>query len=228
MTTRANPSLKSGLRLFLDTADREAWARWLPTGIFHGVTTNPTILNRSNLRSAIPVLTDLVRDVLSYPVAEVQAQCWGTQTDALVETGRALAAIDPRVVVKVPITREGVEAVAKLHAFGIRTTLTAVYAAHQALTAAAAGSDYVAPYYGRISDGGQDGMEVIKRMLGVLAASGAHTRLLVASIRTADDLAILGAAGCDTFTFNPTVAEGLFSDEQTAKASLNFEQIAAS
>ena len=54
MTTRANPSLKSGLRLFLDTADREAWARWLPTGVFHGVTTNPTILSRSNLRSAIP------------------------------------------------------------------------------------------------------------------------------------------------------------------------------
>ena len=127
------------------------------------------------------MLTDLVRDVLSYPVAEVQAQCWGTQTDALVETGRALAAIDPRVVVKVPITREGVEAVAKLHAFGIPTTLTAVYAAHQALTAAAAGSDYVAPYYGRVSDGGQDGLEVIKRMLGVLAASGAHTRLLVAT-----------------------------------------------
>ena len=227
MGFRADPAARTGLRLFLDTADREAWARWLPTGLFHGVTTNPTILQRSNLRSTVATLTNVVREVLAYPVQEVQAQCWGTHTEALVETGRALAAIDTRVVVKVPITEAGVRAVAILHGLGIRTTLTAVYAAHQALTAAAAGADYVAPYFGRINDSGRDGLAVMIAMRAILAGSGRPTRLLVASLRSADELAVLAAAGCDTFTFGPAVAEGLFADEQTAAASLAFEQAAS-
>ncbi|WP_284946913.1 transaldolase family protein [Acidisoma cladoniae] len=228
MAHRADPGTRPGLRLFLDTADRAAWARWLPTGLFHGVTTNPTILQRSGLRSTVPVLMDVVREVLTYPVHEVQAQCWGTQTEALIETGKALAAIDPRVVVKVPVTEDGVRAVAALHALGIRTTLTAVYAAHQALTAAAAGADYVAPYFGRINDSGRDGLATMATMLDILAASGSATRLLVASLRSADDVAILAAAGCDTFTFGPAVAEGLFADAQTAAAAQAFEEAAAS
>src|ERR1700712_2527987 len=115
MGFRADPAARTGLRLFLDTADRDAWARWLPTGLFHGVTTNPTILQKSTLRSTVATLTTVVREVLSYLVHEVQAQCWGTHTEALVETGRALAAIDPRVVVKVPITEAGIRAVTILH-----------------------------------------------------------------------------------------------------------------
>jgi transaldolase len=226
MTNRAEAASLPGLRLFLDTADRAAWARWLPTGLFHGVTTNPTILERSGLKSTIPVLTEVVRELLYYPIVEVQAQCWGTECARLVDTGRALAAIDPRVVVKVPVTFEGVRAVTALHGFGIRTTLTAVYAAHQALTAAAAGSDYAAPYFGRIGDSGKDAFVVLTKMQQVLATSGRHTRLLVASIRTADDLAELAAAGMNTFTFGPKIAEELFADPLTTEAAAAFERAA--
>ncbi|WP_062013478.1 transaldolase family protein [Aureimonas sp. AU4] len=227
MAHRVAPSSRTGLRLFLDTADRAAYARWLPTGLFHGVTTNPTILERSGLRSALPVLADLVETVLRYPVHEVQAQAWGTETKALVQTGRALGAIDPRVVVKVPVTENGMRAVCELHALGIRTTVTAVYASHQALTAAAAGADYVAPYFGRINDAGRDGVAVMHEMRAILATAGDETRLLVASLRSADDVARLAAAGCDTFTFGTAVAEGLFADGDTAAASRAFEEAAA-
>jgi transaldolase len=227
MALRADPGARTGVRLFLDTADRAAWDRWLPTGLFHGVTTTPTILDRAGLKSTIPALTQVVQELLTYPIQEVQAQCWGTETEALIETGRALAAIDPRVVVKVPVTEQGVRAVTKLHALGIRTTLTAVYAVHQSLTAAALGADYVAPYFGRINDSGRDGIATISAMLDVLAASGSHTRLLVASLRQADDLATLAALGCDTFTFSPAVAEQLFADSQTAEAAAAFEKTAA-
>ncbi|MBB3949965.1 transaldolase family protein [Aureimonas jatrophae] len=227
MAHRALPSSRTGLRLFLDTADREAYARWLPTGLFHGVTTNPTILERSGLRSDLSVLAGLVETVLRYPVQEVQAQAWGTETRALVETGRALAAIDPRVVVKVPVTENGMRAVCEMHAFGIRTTVTAVYASHQALTAAAAGADYVAPYFGRINDAGRDGVAVMREMRAILATAGDGTRLLVASLRSADDAARLAAAGCDTFTFGTAVAEGLFADPDTTAAARAFEEAAA-
>lgn len=227
MTSRIRPGERTGLRLFLDTADRPALARWLPSGIFHGVTTNPTILDRSGLRSTIDDIAPLIREILGYGVAEVQAQCWGEKTEALVETGLALAALDPRLVVKVPITESGVRAVSILHEHGVRTTLTAVYAAHQALTAAAAGADYVAPYFGRIGDSGQDAVGILNTMRQILAASGRQTRLLVASLRRADDLALLAALGCDTFTFSPAVAEQLFSESLTIEAASVFEQAAA-
>jgi transaldolase len=227
MAARVEPGSPAGLRLFLDTADREAYERWLPTGLFHGVTTNPTILERSSLRSDVSVLASLVEAALRHPIREVQAQCWGTETRRLVETGRALAAIDPRVVVKVPVTEDGIRAVREFHALGIRTTVTAVYASHQALTAAAAGADYVAPYFGRINDGGRDGLAVMAEMRAVLATAGNRTRLLVASLRNADDVARLAAAGCDTFTFGTAVAEGLFADADSAAASRAFEEAAA-
>jgi len=227
MVHRAAPGERQGLRLFLDTADRAALARWLPTGLFHGVTTNPTILDRAGLHSRLDDLTPLVSEILAYPVHEVQAQCWGTETEALIETGLALSALDPRLVVKVPITENGIRAVAALHARGVRTTLTAVYVAHQALTAAAAGADYVAPYFGRIGDSGRDALAVITEMRAILAASGTSTRLLVASLRHAEDMARLASLGCDTFTFSPAVAEQLFSDPQTTEASAVFEATAA-
>ncbi|MCQ8241153.1 transaldolase family protein [Rhizosaccharibacter radicis] len=227
MVRRADPGSGTGLRLFLDTADRAAWTRWLPTGLFHGVTTNPTILERGGVRCSVDAIAGVVQEVLRFPVQEVQAQCWGTRTEALVDTGRQLAAIDPRVVVKVPVTEDGIRAVARFHALGIRTTMTAVYAAHQAITAAAAGADYVAPYYGRINDGGRDAAAVIRTMTAILRTAGGRTRLLVASLRSAEDLAALAAEGCDTFTFSPAVAEALFSDGQTAAAALAFEEAAA-
>ena len=227
MAQRADPAARAGFRLFLDSADPAAWQRWLPTGLFHGITTNPTILERAGLRSTHATIEEVVHAALNHPIHEVHVQAWGTHAPSLIESGRALAAIDPRVVVKVPVTEAGIRAVAALHARGIRTTVTAVYAAHQALTASAAGADYAAPYYGRIVDKGRDGVALLGAMRRILATAGDRTRLLVASLRSPDDLATLAAAGCDTFTFGPAVAEALFADPDTDAASRVFEAAAA-
>lgn len=227
MTVRADASVQSGLRLFLDSADRGAWERWLSTGLFFGITTNPTILDAAGLRCTLPVIADLVQDALAHGIQEVQVQSWGTETSRLIGNGLAVAAFSPRVVVKIPVTLDGIRAVAALHEHGVRTTLTAVYAAHQVLTAAAADADYVAPYFGRIGDLGRDALAEIGTMHDILRASGKSTRLLVASIRTADDLARLAARGVDTFTFGAKVAEAMFNDPDTTAASAQFEATAA-
>ncbi len=226
MTARADPSVRPGLRLFLDSAERAAWERWLSTGLFFGVTTNPTILDAAGLRCTLPVIAGLVRDALAHGIEEIQVQSWGTECAALLRHGLEVAALSPRVVVKVPATLEGVRAVASLHRAGVRTTLTAVYATHQALIGAAAGCDYVAPYFGRIGDGGRDAAAALRSMQAILQGAG-RTRLLVASLRQPDELALLAASGIESFTFGARVAEAMFAVAETIAASSQFEATAA-
>ena len=215
------------IRLFLDTADKAAWRSWLPTGLFHGVTTNPTLLAAAGIPCDLGALAPLVEAAFGFGASEVQVQTFGRSPEALERNGRAIAALDPRIVVKVPITREGIVTASRLSADGIRITLTAVYAAHQALTAAAIGADYAAPYLGRMNDAGRDGIAEIVAMREMTAASGSAMRILVASLRTPEDLARLAARGLDTFTFSPKVAAMLFADPLTEAAAEAFE-VAAS
>ncbi len=215
------------IRLFLDTADKAAWRSWLPTGLFHGVTTNPTLLAAAGIPCNLPALGPLVDAAFGFGANEMQIQTFGRSSDALERNGRAIAALDPRIVVKVPITREGALAASRLGADGIRITMTAVYAAHQALSAAALGADYAAPYLGRMNDAGRDGQGEIAAMRDMVAASGSRMRILVASLRSAEDLSRLAARGLDTFTFSPTVAAMLFSDPLTEAAAEAFEVAAA-
>jgi len=213
-------------RLFLDSADRADWDEWLPTGLFHGITTNPTLLANAGVANTLAELSRLSHVAFEADVAEFQAQTWGRSSEALIANGRILAALDPRMVVKVPITREGAIAAATLKAEGVRITMTAVYAAHQALSAAALGADYVAPYLGRMNDAGRDGFGEIAAMQEILRASGSETRVLVASLRAADDLVRLGRLGLDTFTFSPAVATSLFAEDLTEAAAEAFETAA--
>jgi transaldolase len=217
-----------GVRLFLDSADPAEWDAWLPAGLFVGVTTNPTLLQRAGQACTEANVADLAARAFALGAAEVQIQTWGGGAAAMAERGRRLAAIDPRVVVKVPVTRAGAEAAAALTAEGVRVTLTAVYAAHQALTGAGIGAAYVAPYLGRMTDAGRDGRAEVRAMRAILAAAGpAAPRLLVASLRSVDDLTALAAAGCDTFTFGAALAAQLFDEPATEKAARDFEAAAA-
>jgi len=214
------------LRLFLDTAEKSAWREWLPTGLFYGVTTNPTLLAAASIPCNLAVFPALVDAVFSLGANEMQIQTFGRTADALERNGRAIAALDPRIVVKVPVTFDGVVAAMRLKADGIRVTITAVYASHQALTATALGTDYVAPYFGRMNDAGRDGEGEIVAMRDMATKSGSATRILVASLRSADDLARLAARGLDTFTISPKVAAMLFADPLTHAAAEAFEAAA--
>ncbi|HBB31393.1 MAG TPA: transaldolase [Cyanobacteria bacterium UBA8803] len=214
------------IRLFLDTADTTSWQTWLPTGLFYGVTTNPLLLERARLTCSVEQLQELATQALNLGAKEIQLQTWGTSVDALVNTGQLLAAIDDRVVVKVPITQVGTEAASQLIHRDIRVTLTGVYAVHQVLIAAALGADYAAPYLGRINDLGRNGRDEIVTMQQAIAGVSSATRILVASIRSVDDITFLAMQGLDTFTFSSAIATAFFNVTATNQAAADFEKAA--
>ncbi|MGR3273503.1 transaldolase family protein [Acaryochloris marina NIES-2412] len=214
--------------LFLDTADIKAWDFWLSKGLFYGVTTNPTLLERAHIPCTLDQLKKLAIEAFQRGAQEIHLQTWGTEVEDLVRRGCAIAAIDSRVVVKVPITLAGTEAAAQLIQQGIRVTLTGVYAVHQALIAAALKADYAAPYLGRMTDLGQDGRQDIISMQRGLNGVNSSTKLLVASIRSVDDITDLTQETLDTFTVSPAIAEQLFQVDATIDAALAFEKAAQS
>lgn len=214
------------LRLYLDTADITAWQTWLPMGLFHGVTCNPLLTERAGVACQPDLLQDLAKKAFDLGAQEVHLQAWGGSVDELIQIGKALGSADSRIVVKLPATRMGTTAAKALIQADILVTLTAAYAVHQALIAAAIGASYVAPYLGRINDSGRDGREEIATMQQALNGVRSQTRILTASIRQVEDIAVLAARGVDTFTFSEAIAQALFDVPATLTATADFERAA--
>ncbi|CAJ1334124.1 unnamed protein product, partial [Effrenium voratum] len=144
--------------------------------------------------------------------------------DELYKTGVALSKLDrSRMVVKVPATKKGISVARRLHQSDVRVCLTGCYSAKQALLAASLGVEYVAPYLGRMTDKGKDGLEECIKMQEIMESLECETRVLVASVRNPDDMVELARRGVNTFTFCPEVAEQLFSDPLTEDAAAEFE-----
>ncbi len=214
------------LRLYLDTADLAAWQTWLPIGLFHGVTCNPLLTERAGVACQPDTLQDLAKKAFDLGAQEVHLQAWGGSASELLRIGKALGSADSRIVVKLPATRMGTTAAKTLIQEGILVTLTAAYAVHQAMIAAAIGASYVAPYLGRINDSGRDGREEIATMQQALNGVRSQTRILTASIRDVEDIAVLAARGVDTFTFSAAIAQSLFDVPATLTATADFERAA--
>lgn len=213
------------LRLFLDSADPEQWQRWLPLGLFHGVTTNPTLLRRAGQPCTIAGMALLSERALALGCREVHLQTWGSSAEMLQRRGLELAALAPgKVVVKVPISEAGSQAARALIEAGASVTFTACYEVPQVLVAAALGARYIAPYLGRIDDQGRDGIATLVAMQRCLQGTGSSVRLLVASLRNAETLSRLAAEGLETFTISPDVAAELFSSAATEAAAAQFER----
>ena len=213
------------LRLLLDSADPRQWERWLPSGLFQGVTTNPTLLRRAGQPCSLEHLARLTGVATDLGCREIHLQTWGGDGERQVATGRALAALDPqRVFVKVPVTRQGAGVARVLIAEGVPVTFTACYEVAQVLVAAALGADGIAAYLGRIGDLGRDGHGELIAMQRCLEGIGTSTRLLVASLRQPEDLARLAAAGLTCYTISPQIAEALFDSQATAVATAQFER----
>lgn len=227
-TMEIEDDYRGTLRLFLDSADESTYDAWLPTGLFMGVTTNPAILERDGVECSVESLSALARSALEFDaVEEFQVQTWGEDSDEMWKNGIALARLDPeRLVVKVPATLEGIKAANALVVDGVRVTITAAYAPHQVLVAAAIGANYVAPYLGRMNDAGRDGMGTIISMQETVEELESDMRVLVASVRTAAEVSKLAAKGCDTFTISEKVATEMFADPLTTQAALDFESAA--
>mmetsp|Transcript_26280 Transcript_26280/g.56984 ORF Transcript_26280/g.56984 Transcript_26280/m.56984 type:complete len:274 (+) Transcript_26280:36-857(+) len=220
-------SARGPSRFFLDTASTDEWSDLLPLGIFHGITTNPTILERDNIPCTVESVQSLARKALAL-TDEFMCQSWGGSDDDLMyEIGMELSSIDRRrIVIKCPVTAAGTRAAARLVRSGVRVCLTACYNKNQALVAAGCGAEYIAPYLGRMTDVGRDGLSECRSMQSIVTGMGSSTRILVASIRKVDDMSTLASSGCDTFTFSPEIARAMFEEELTDIAAKDFEDSA--
>jgi transaldolase len=214
------------LRLFIDSVEIGDWERYLPTGLFYGVTTNPKLLAHSGFEFNVDQLGKLAKSAFELGANEIHLQVWGRETEKMLEIGRKLGAIDQRVMVKVPINLPGILCARQMIAEGSNVTLTALHSAGQALTAVALGAKYAAPYLGRMTDGGLDGLGEIKVMNRIIKEVNSPLRLLVASIRNISDLVSLAEAGLNTFTLLPPLIKELMENNLTDIAVEGFESAA--
>lgn len=206
-------------RLYVDSADVERVGRLLEAGVVHGVTTNPTILERGGRSAAdIPGLFERWE---AQGAKEIFFQTWGADAASLLRNAETIRALGDRVAVKVPATAAGFAAAAALVTDGATVLVTAVYSVAQALACASIGAQYIAPYLGRLRDAGMDGDALIATMQQVCA--GSDTNVLAASLRSPDDIVALRLAGVPYFTAAPDVIEGMLLHEVSDSSAAEFD-----
>ena len=217
------PSGLSTLRLYVDSADPKEWERYLATDLFYGVTTNPKLLRNAGVPFKTSAFEKLAAIAFDLGAHEIHMQVWGRDLDHLLNVGRELGSIDPRVRVKVPLDQTGILCVRYLIDSGVPVTLTAVHAAEQILAAVALAADYAAPYLGRMMDAGMDGIREVAAMARIVKKLDSPTRVLVASIRESAQLATLAANGLDSFTLLPAIIDQILENDLTRLAVEQFE-----
>lgn len=190
------------MKIFLDSANVASIRTFADMGILDGVTTNPTLIAKEN-RGFLELVGEILR-IVSGPVnLEVVSQ----NIDGMLHEAHDLAALAPSVVVKVPMTSEGLVVVRKLHKEGIKTNVTLVFSANQALLAAKAGAGYVSPFIGRLDDAGHVGMSVVEEILRIYRNYDIETQVLVASIRHPIHVVEAAKLGAHVATMPPDVLE---------------------
>jgi transaldolase len=200
------------MKFFLDTANLDelkAGARW---GIIDGVTTNPSLIAKEGI-----AIEDQIRKICDIIDGDVSAEVVATDADGMLAQGRKLAKIHKNVVVKVPLTRDGIRACSIFHREGIRVNVTLCFSAGQAILAAKAGATYVSPFVGRIDDIGWNGMELIRDIVHIYKNYGFGTQVLAASLRTSTHVIEAAKAGAHVGTLPYKVVDALFNHPLTDK-----------
>jgi transaldolase len=200
------------MQLFLDTTDTKVLADLAATGLVDGVTTNPTLIAKSGR----PML-EVIAEICGLVEGPVSAEVAATEHAQMLAEGRKLAGVAPNVVVKVPLTREGLIATAEFSREGIQTNVTLCFSAAQALLAAKAGASYISPFIGRLDDHGADGMSLIGDIRTIYDNFDFDTEILAASIRTPEHVRDAALHGADCATIPPSVFEALFKHPLTEK-----------
>ncbi|SFF09362.1 transaldolase family protein [Paracidovorax wautersii] len=211
--------------LYIDSADIAQIEACLPHPVIHGVTTNPTLLRRADVTRA--TLPGLLSRCIERGARQVQAQVHSAEADGMLEDALELLRHfdEGQLVVKIPATRQGLQAGAHLIAQGVPVTWTAVYALEQAHFAAQLGAAYAAPYLGRLNDSGVDGLARIAQMQALVAqapAARTRTRLLVASVRSRDAYLALLQLGVGAITIPPQLFAELMDHPATLEAERGF------
>ncbi len=170
------------MKFFVDTANLSHIKEAADLGILDGVTTNPSLMAKEGIKGNENILKHYA-DICALVDGDVSAEVLSTDFDTMVAEGKALAAIHPNIVVKVPMIRDGIKAIKWFTDNGIRTNCTLVFSAGQAILAAKAGAAYVSPFIGRIDDSSWDGIQLIEQLSHIFMVQGYETEILAASIR---------------------------------------------
>ncbi len=198
------------MKIFLDTADVSEIRKALKWGVVDGVTTNPSHVSKTG---RTPM--DLYPEICRMTDGPVSLEAVGQDAETIVSEGRQLAAIAKNVVVKVPITMEGLAAVKQLTAAGIKTNVTTTFSPLQALLAAKCGATYISPFVGRLDAIGHLGMEVVRQIRRIYDNYGFETQVLVAAVRHPTHVLEAALAGADVCTMALPVLEQLYEHPLT-------------
>ena len=198
------------MKIFLDTANvdqiREA-ASW---GVVDGVTTNPSLIAKEGR-----VFEDVVREICEIVDGPISAEVISLEADGMVKEARELAKIHENVVVKIPMTKEGMKAVRILDGEGIRTNVTLVFSPAQALLAAKAGASFVSPFVGRLDDISHLGMDLVRTIADIYGTYGYETEIIVASVRNPVHVIDAALAGADIATVPYKILDQMFKHPLT-------------
>jgi transaldolase len=187
------------MKFFIDTANLAQIKEANDLGILDGVTTNPSLMAKEGIQGTEAILKHY-KDICDIVKMPVSAEVISTDFDGMIAEGKKLAALDPNIVVKVPMIKDGIKAIKWFTDNGIKTNCTLVFSAGQAILAAKAGATYVSPFIGRIDDGNWDGIELIEQISHIYNTQGFKTLILAASIRTSLHIVKCAEAGADVCT----------------------------
>lgn len=198
------------MKIFLDTANLEEIKEAASWGIVDGVTTNPTLCSKENLK-----FDDLIKEICRTVKGPVSVECVSASSADIVNEARKLAKLADNVVVKVPICVEGLKAIKVLSQEGIQVNTTLIFSPNQALLAAKAGAKFVSPFIGRLDDISHEGMELIEKIVAVFNNYGIETEVIVASVRHPLHVVEAALIGADIATVPFSVLEKMLKHPLT-------------
>ncbi|MBM3936113.1 MAG: fructose-6-phosphate aldolase [Sphingomonadales bacterium] len=209
------------MEFFIDTANLDQISQARSLGILDGVTTNPSLMAKEGIKGKEAVM-EHYRNICQIVGQNVSAEVIATDYEGMIQEGQALAALHPAIVVKVPMTRDGVRALTTFSKEGIRSNCTLIFSAGQALLAAKAGATYLSPFIGRLDDINMAGIELISQIVQIYRVQGYSTKILAASIRSSLHIVQCAEAGADVVTCPLSAIEGLLHHPLTDKGLAQF------
>lgn len=209
------------MRFFIDTANVDDIRKANDMGVICGVTTNPSLIAKEGRK-----FEEVIQEIASIVDGPISREVKATTTDAegMIREGREIAKLHPNMVVKIPMTVEGLKAVKVLAAEGIKTNVTLIFTANQALLAARAGAAYVSPFLGRLDDISVRGVELVEEIAEIFAVAGIETEIIAASVRNPMHITDCALAGADIATVPYKVIEQMTHHPLTDAGIRKFQE----
>ncbi|NMA01375.1 MAG: fructose-6-phosphate aldolase [Clostridia bacterium] len=205
------------MRLFIDTANIEEIKKAVELGVISGVTTNPSLIAKEGR-----VFQEVIQEISRLVDGPISAEVIGLTKEEMVREAKELAKIHPNIVIKIPLTLEGLKAITELTSLGIKTNATVIFSLNQAILAANAGATFVSPFLGRLEDMGENGLEMVAQIVEVFQKYKYTSQIIAASIRNPKHVADVAQLGVDIATVPYKVIEQMSKHYMTDRAVEKF------